>query len=62
MALPLGAFVFLRGLSGSGNVTLWASIGIATVVGISWGTWVASKKLFAKQMESVEDIKEPQLD
>jgi len=62
MALPLGAFVFLRGLSSSGNVTLWASIGIATVVVISWGTWVASKKLFDKQMESVEDTKDLQLD
>jgi hypothetical protein len=62
MALPLGAFVFLRGLSNSGNVTLWASIGIATIVGISWGAWTVSKKLFDKQMESVQDVKEPQLD
>ncbi|MDP7557674.1 MAG: hypothetical protein QF687_07310 [Nitrospinaceae bacterium] len=62
MALPLGAFVFLSGLSGSGNVTLWALIGIATVVGISWGAWVASRKLFDKQMESVQETKVPQLD
>ena len=62
MALPLGAFVFLRGLSSSGNVTLWAWVGVATVVGISWGSWIASKKLFDKQMESVEDAKELQLD
>ena len=62
MALPLGAFVFLRGLSSSGNVMLWASIGVATVVAISWGAWVASQKLFNKQMESVEDTKELQLD
>ena len=62
MALPLGAFVFLRGLSSSGNVALWASIGIATVVGISWGAWTASQKLFDKQMESVQEVKEPQLD
>ena len=62
MALPLGAFVFLSGLSGSGNVALWALIGIATVVGISWGAWVASKKLFDKQMESVQETKVPQLD
>ena len=62
MALPLGAFVFLRGLSSSGNVILWASIGIATVVIISWGAWIVSQKLFDKQMESVQEIKEPQLD
>ena len=62
MALPLGAFVFLRGLSNSGNVALWASIGLATVVAISWGAWTVSQKLFNKQMESVEDTKELQLD
>lgn len=62
MALPVGAFVFLRGLSSSGNVTLWASIGVATVVGISWGAWVASKKIFDKQMASVKEAKELQLD
>jgi len=32
MALPLGAFVFLRGLASSGNVELWAGIGIGTIV------------------------------
>ena len=62
MALPLGAFVFLRGLSSSGNVALWASIGLATVVAISWGAWTVSQKLFNKQMESVENTKELQLD
>ncbi len=62
MALPVGAFVFLRGLSSSGNVTLWASIGVATVVGISWGSWVASRKIFDKQMTSVKETKELQLD
>ena len=43
MALPLGAFVFLSGLSNSGNVKLWASMGIITIIGVSWGSWVASK-------------------
>ncbi|SVE11447.1 uncharacterized protein METZ01_LOCUS464301 [marine metagenome] len=62
MALPLGAFVFLRGLSTSGNVPLWGSIGIATIIGISWGSWIVSRKLFDKQMESVQEVKEPQLD
>ena len=62
MALPLGAFVFLRGMSASGNVGLWAAIGLATVVTMSWGSWYLSRKLFDKQMEKVEDIKEPQLD
>ncbi|MFQ5484480.1 MAG: hypothetical protein ACE5DO_04000 [Desulfobacterales bacterium] len=62
MALPLGAFVFLRGMSGSGNVRLWGAIGIATVVIISSGSWFLSHKLFDKQMNKVEDIKEPQLD
>lgn len=62
MSLPLGAFIFLRGMSSSGNVTLWASIGVTTVVVISWGTWFAAGKIFNKQMEEVEDIKEPQFD
>ena len=62
MALPLGAFVFLSGLSNSGNVKLWASMGIITIIGISWGSWVASKKIFDKQMESVDNKKELQLD
>lgn len=62
MALPVGAFVFLRGMSGSGNVELWGAIGVATVVIISWGSWFLSHKLFDKQMVNVEDIKEPQLD
>ncbi len=62
MALPLGAFVFLRGMSSSGNVGLWSGIGIATVVIISWGSWYLSRKLFDKQMVKVEDTKELQLD
>ena len=62
MALPLGAFVFLSGLSNSGNVKLWASMGVITIFGVSWGSWVASKKIFDKQMESVDNKKELQLD
>ena len=62
MALPLGAFVFLRGISASGNVALWAVVGVGTVVVIAWSAWFFSKKLFDKQMEDVEDVKEPQLD
>ena len=62
MALPLGAFVFLSGLSNSGNVKLWALIGVITIIGVSWGSWVASKKIFDKQMESVDNKKELQLD
>jgi hypothetical protein len=46
----------------TGNVALWAGIGIATIVLISWGSWVLSAKLFNKQMEVVKDVKEPQLD
>ena len=55
MSLPLG-------MSESGNVGLWAGIGIGTIVLISWGSWALSAKLFNKQMEVVEDVKEPQLD
>ncbi|MDP6735301.1 MAG: hypothetical protein QF732_02250 [Nitrospinaceae bacterium] len=62
MALPLGAFVFLRGMATSGNVTLWALAGITIVVGISWATWTLSRKIFDKKMESVQETKEPQLD
>ena len=62
MALPLGAFVFLSGMSNSDNLKLWASIGIATIVVISWGAWIAAQKIFDKQMESVDKNKELQLD
>ena len=62
MALPLGAFVFLRGLGQSGNVELWAGIGIAVVIGISWSAWKLSHILFDKQMEKVEDDRDLQLD
>jgi len=62
MSLPLGMFIFIRGMSESGNVGLWAAIGIGTIVVISWGSWALSAKLFNKQMEVVKDIKEPQLD
>ena len=62
MALPLGAFVFLSGLSNSGNVKLWASMGVIIIIGVSWGSWVVSKKIFDKQMESVDNKKELQLD
>jgi len=62
MALPLGAFVFLSGLSNSGNVKLWACMGAITIIVVSWGSWIASKKIFDKQMESVDNEKELQLD
>ena len=63
MALPLGAFVILRGMAQSGNVPLWAVIGVVTVISIAWGSWYLSHKLFDKQMEGVEETnKEPQLD
>ena len=62
MSLPLGAFIFLRGMSSAGNVVLWACVGLATVVGISWGTWFTAGKIFNKQMKDVEDVKEPQFD
>ena len=62
MALPLGMFVFLRGMSSSGSVVLWASAGIGVVFVTAWGVWALSHKLFDKQMEEVEDKKEAQTD
>jgi len=63
MALPLGAFIYLRGMAYSSNVFLWAAIGIATVVIVAWGTWAISHKIFDKKMEGVDTSdKEPQLD
>ncbi len=64
MALPLGMFIFLRGMSESGNTILWASMGGGTVVAVAWGSWVLSRKLFDKKMEDVEDdpTKIPQID
>jgi len=64
MSLPLGMFVFLRGMSESGNTALWASLGGGTVIAVAWGSWILSHKLFDKKMEDVEDdpSKQPQLD
>ncbi|CAI2717081.1 hypothetical protein [Nitrospina watsonii] len=62
MALPLGMFVFLRGVSASGNVVLWASVGIGLVLSVSWLTWWGSAKVFSRKMKDVHTLKEPQLD
>ena len=62
MAFPVGAFIFLRGIAGNGNLILWAAIGIAVVVGIAWGTWILSSWFFGKQMEDVPDKKDMQTD
>lgn len=62
MALPLGMFIFLRGMSTNGNVILWASVGIGIVFVTAWGVWTLSHKIFDKQMEDVEDKKEAQTD
>ena len=60
MALPLGAFIYLRGMAYSSNVFLWAAIGIATIVIVAWGI---SHKIYDKKMEGVDTSdKEPQLD
>ncbi|CCQ89689.1 hypothetical protein NITGR_150057 [Nitrospina gracilis 3/211] len=62
MALPLGMFVFLRGASASGNVALWATLGISLVLGVAWLTWWGSAKVFSRKMKDVHTLKEPQLD
>ena len=62
MALPLGMFIFIRGVGETGNVGLWAGIGIATVVLISRGSRGLSAKLFNKPMVVVKENKKPQLD
>jgi len=63
MALPLGAFIFLRGISSSDNLLLWGGLGTGTVVIVSWGCWYLSHRMFDKQMEAVEsEGKELQLD
>lgn len=63
LALPLGMFIWLRGMALTGNLALWAGLGMAAVIGISWGSWALSHKLFSKQMEKVQDEgKDPQLD
>ena len=63
MALPLGAFIYLRGMAYSSNIYLWATAGIAVIIGVSWGSWLISHKIFDKKMEGVDTSdKEPQLD
>lgn len=62
MALPVGMFIFLRGMANSGNVILWACIGGGAIIAIAWGTWVLSHKIFDKKMEVVQNDKELQID
>ncbi|MCA9483483.1 MAG: hypothetical protein KC553_07110 [Nitrospina sp.] len=63
MALPLGAFLFIRGLEKTQSFPLSIAFGVGTVVLLAWGSWFLSQKLFDKQMEGVEaEDKEPQLD
>ena len=62
MAFPVGAFIFLRGMAGDGNVVLWAAIAIAVVIGIVLGTWFLATWIFGRQMEGVPDNKEMQTD
>ena len=64
MALPLGMFLFIRGLEKTQNFPLSVGFGVGTIVLLSWGSWYLSAKLFDKQMEDVEEdeSKEPQLD
>ncbi|QPJ61572.1 MAG: hypothetical protein G3M70_06600 [Candidatus Nitronauta litoralis] len=64
MALPLGMFLFIRGLEKTQNFPLSVGFGLGTIVLLSWGSWFLSQKLFDKQMEDVEEdeSKEPQLD
>lgn len=64
MALPLGMFLFIRGMEKTHSVPVSIALGVATVVLLSWGSWALSHKLFDKQMEKVEhsEEKEPQLD
>ncbi len=63
MALPLGAFLFLRGLEKTHSFPIAIALGLGTIVLLAWGSWFLSAKLFDKQMEDVEaEDKEPQLD
>ena len=65
MALPVGMFIYIRGMSVSQNIPLWISVSLVFIIGVSWGTWKLSHKLFDKQMEDVHEEakeKEPQLD
>jgi len=63
MALPLGVFVFIRGMEKTQSVPLSIALGVGTVLLLAWGSWALSHKLFDKQMEKVDGPeKEPQLD
>lgn len=62
MALPVGTFIFLRGMAISGNVILWGAIGFGVVIALAWGAWKASHWIFNKQMEDVPKDKHPQVD
>ncbi|MFQ5717663.1 MAG: hypothetical protein ACE5GQ_11260 [Nitrospinales bacterium] len=62
MALPIGMFVFLRGMTHSGNVVLWGSVGVGMALAVSCGVWKLSHWVFGRQMEEVPKDKHPQID
>ncbi len=62
MSLPVGVFIFFRGMSESGNVGLWAAIGLGTIIGITWGSIKLANWIFGKQMAEVPKEKGAQYD
>ena len=62
MSLPIGIFIFLRGISGSGNITLWGCITLSIIAGITWGSIKLANWIFGKQMKEVPKEKDAQYD
>ncbi len=62
MSLPIGMFIFIRGMSSSDNIKLWAIVALGTIASISYGSWRLGGWIFDKQMGEVPENKDAQFD
>lgn len=62
IALPIGMFVFIRGMSSSDNIKFWGGLALGTVFVIAFSSWKMAGWLFEKQMKDVSEDKDAQYD
>ena len=62
MSLPIGMFIFIRGISSSDNIKLWIGLAIASIIVISYSSWKLGGWIFDRQMKNVPKNKGAQFD
>ena len=62
MSLPIGMFIFIRGMATSDNINLWASLALGAILTISYSAWKLGGWIFDKQMKDVPEDKGAQFD